>query len=87
MGSDVEVSLRVDESRIITVTAYVPLLDEEFVAKLDMKMRAPQPDALSQEYAAEINRLRELETKAAQAEGQSVTEMLASACTLPKRRV
>jgi molecular chaperone DnaK len=76
MGSEVEVSLRVDESRIITVTAYVPLLDEEFVAKLDMKMRAPQPDALSQEYAAEIKRLRELEAKAAQAEGQSVTEML-----------
>jgi len=29
-GSEVEVTLRIDESRIITATAYVPLLDEEF---------------------------------------------------------
>jgi molecular chaperone DnaK len=78
IGSDVEVSVRVDESRIITVTAYVPLLDEEFVAKLDMKMRAPKPEALSQDFAAEMRRLRELKAKAAQAEGQSVNESLTS---------
>ncbi|MBV9489341.1 MAG: Hsp70 family protein [Verrucomicrobia bacterium] len=78
IGSDVEVSLRIDESRIITVTAWVPLLDEEFVAKLNMQMHGPDPDVLDREYAAELNRLGELKAKAAAAEGHAALALLAS---------
>jgi molecular chaperone DnaK len=77
-GSQVEVTLRVDKSRIIKVTAYVPLLDEEFVVELTMKMAEPQRDVLARDYAAEIERLRELKSKAASAEDQTVRELLAS---------
>jgi molecular chaperone DnaK len=78
IGSEVEVALKVDESRIITVKAYVPLLDEEFIAKLNMKMREPDPEFLTQDYAAEMRRLHEIKSKAANAEGQSVVELLTS---------
>jgi molecular chaperone DnaK len=77
-ASEVEVSLRVDESRIITVTAYVPTLDEEFVAKLDMKMRDRDPESLNQEYAEEMRRLQEAKAKAENADGQTAAELLTS---------
>jgi molecular chaperone DnaK len=70
-GSEVEVTLRIDESRIITVTAYVPLLDEEFATKVDMKQHDPNPDVLKREYEAEMKRFREVKAKAADAEGKS----------------
>ncbi len=75
-GSEVEVTLRIDESRIITVTAYVPLLDEEFVTKVDMKKRKPDPEFLKRDYEAEMKRLRELKAKAADAEGESAEELV-----------
>ena len=49
-GSEVEVTLKMDESRILTVAAYVPLLDEEFAAKIEMKRHQPNPDDLKKDY-------------------------------------
>lgn len=76
--SEVEVSLKIDESRIITVAAYVPLLDEEFATKLDMKRQAPNPDTLQRDYDAEMKRLREAKTKAANAtaDGEHVRRLI-----------
>jgi molecular chaperone DnaK len=74
--SEVEVTLKIDESRIITVTAYVPLLDEEFVAKLDMKQHDPNPEILKREYEAEMKRFREVKEKAAHAEGDSAEGLI-----------
>lgn len=75
-GSEVEVTLRVDESRIITVTAYVPLLDEEFATKVDMKQHDPNPELLKREFDAEMKRLREVKLKAADAEGESAEGLI-----------
>ena len=74
--SEVEVTLKIDESRIITVTAYVPLLDEEFTVKVDMKQHDPNPDVLKREYEAEMQRFREVKVKAADAEGESAEELV-----------
>ncbi|MEI9898151.1 MAG: hypothetical protein WDN28_30920 [Chthoniobacter sp.] len=74
--SEVEVTLKIDESRIITVAAYVPLLDEEFTVKLDMKQHDPNPDVLKREYEAEMQRFREVKMKAADAEGESAEELV-----------
>jgi molecular chaperone DnaK len=74
--SVVEVTLKVDESRIITVVAYVQLLDEEFIVKLDMKQHDPNPDVLKREYEAEMQRFREVKVKAADAEGESAEELI-----------
>jgi molecular chaperone DnaK len=75
-GSDVEVTLRIDESRIITVNAYVPLLDEDFAVELNMKHNPPEPERLKQEYEAEMKRLRELKAKAGDNAGGSVEESI-----------
>ncbi|MFC1952608.1 Hsp70 family protein [Chloroflexota bacterium] len=37
IGSDVEITLIMDESRLVHVSAYVPILDEEFERELDPK--------------------------------------------------
>jgi molecular chaperone DnaK len=63
-GSEVEVTLLMDESRIITVKAYVPLLDEDFEKELDLKKETPKPELLREEYEAEMKRFAEAKQKA-----------------------
>jgi molecular chaperone DnaK len=77
-GSEIEVTLRIDESRLITVKAYVPLLDEEFEGKLDMTLDNPRPELLKQEYESEIERFREAKAKAGESAGESVGELIQS---------
>jgi molecular chaperone DnaK len=74
--SEVEVTLRIDESRIVTVTAYVPLLDEEFAAKIDMKHPSPKAEVLKRDFEAEMKRFREVKEKATEAEGESAEGFL-----------
>jgi len=75
-GSEVEVTLKMDESRILTVAAYVPLLDEEFAAKIEMKRHQPSPDVLRKDYEAEMNRFREVKAKAAATGGQTAEKLV-----------
>lgn len=75
-GSDVEVTLRIDESRIITVTAYVPLLDEEFVTKLNTTKHVPDPEFLKRDFDAEMKRFRDVKSKAVDAEAESAEELV-----------
>ena len=62
-----------DESRIITVKAYVPLLDEDFEMELDLKKRLPKPELLKEEYDAEMKRFAEAKRKAG---GESVEALV-----------
>lgn len=75
-GSEVEVTLRIDESRIITLTAYVPLLDEEFTTKVNLKVNDPNPEFLKRDYEAEMKRFHDVKTKAADAEGASAEGLI-----------
>ncbi|MGA3169657.1 MAG: Hsp70 family protein [Chthoniobacteraceae bacterium] len=63
-GSEVEVTLKVNESRIVTVNAYVQVLDEEFQCECDMiKKSALEPD-LKKDCEFQFKRLAELMEKA-----------------------
>lgn len=75
-GSEVEVTLKMDESRIITLTAYVPLLDEEFSWKREMIHHQPSPDELRRDYEAEMRRFREVKSKAATAAGETTEKLV-----------
>jgi len=75
-GSEVEVTLRMDESRIITVTAFVPFLDEDFSAKVVLRHKAADSDFLRKDYDAEMRRFREVKAKAADAEGESAGRLV-----------
>ena len=61
-GSEIEVSLHMDTSRILTVIAYVPLLDEEFPTRIELggKVRQPNLEVLRAELDREKKRLAEL---------------------------
>jgi molecular chaperone DnaK len=63
-GSEVEVTLQMDASRLLTVIAYVPLLDEEFPTKIELggKVRQPDVDVLRQEWNRELARMADLKT-------------------------
>ncbi len=75
-GSDVEVTLKIDESRIVTVTAYVLRLDEEFAATIEMKRHQPNPDQLTKDYEAEMTRFREVKSKAAATGGETAEKLV-----------
>jgi molecular chaperone DnaK len=75
-NSELEVTLKMDESRIVTVAAYIPLLDEEFPATIEMKRHQPDPDDLRKDYEAEIKRFREVKSKAAATGGDTAERLV-----------
>jgi len=74
-GSEVEVTLTIDKSRILTAVAYVPLLDEEFPVRLEMERHQPDPRVLEKDHAAVMKRFREVQAEAAAAEAQTAKRL------------
>ena len=64
-ASDIEVTLSISADRIIRITAYVPLLDEHFEGKIDMRSHTVNPTHLKTDYDAEMKRFGEAKIKAA----------------------
>jgi molecular chaperone DnaK len=88
-GTEVEVTLHMDTSRLLTVVAYVPLLDEEFPTKIELggKVRRPDVGILKQEWNRELARLNDLKTGIEQSrdvESLEVMHTLESAPLLKK---
>jgi molecular chaperone DnaK len=64
-GTEVEVTLRMDESRLITATAFVAILDEEFSKKLELRKKtADAATFLEADFDAELARFDEAKVKA-----------------------
>jgi molecular chaperone DnaK len=66
-GSEIEVTLEMDASRIVTLEAYLPMLDQEFEATLnfdDYVKEAKDPDKLYEDFEYEKKRLIKFEKKA-----------------------
>ncbi len=76
VGSEVEITLKIDQSRSITVNAYIPILDEEFEKHLDLNKTNVDPENLQSELEVEIKRLRSLVAKAEQANDLAATAFL-----------
>lgn len=84
-GSEIEVTLHMDTSRILTVLAYVPLLDEEFPTKIELggKVRQPDVDLLRSEFEREKVRLLQLRASAQATNATGAVDALRSLDTLP----
>ena len=65
LGTEIEVTLSMDTSRMLTVLAYVPMLDEEFPAKITLggEVRQPQLVLLREEWLRESDRLATLRAR------------------------
>jgi molecular chaperone DnaK len=74
--SDVEVTLRMDESRIITASAYVPLLDEEFSKKIELRHRTPDLQFLRDDFEKEIARFEDVKSTAESTRGQTAEKLV-----------
>ena len=75
-GSEVEITLRIDESRTITLEAYFPLLDEEFVKQLEIEKAVADATLISNTLSEEKERLNELKEKAEESGDESLVEEL-----------
>jgi molecular chaperone DnaK len=63
-GSEVEVSIEIDTSRLVVARAYVPILDEEFEHAINLHTEEiPQADALGTQARAEFSRLAGLKER------------------------
>ena len=63
-GSDIEVTIEVDASRITKAKAFIPILDEEFATVFDNKVETKSPPELQTEFKREMERLAQLRQKA-----------------------
>lgn len=63
-GSEVEITLNIDASRIITVEAYFPILDQTFEAKLNMDAKQSSASELRSAIDRENRRLSDLRDRA-----------------------
>jgi molecular chaperone DnaK len=64
VGSEVEVSIALDESRTKTVKVFIPILDEVFDDVIWLGYENRSPDELQTELHAEVRRLNELRRRA-----------------------
>lgn len=77
VGSEVEITLKVDESRLVWLEAYVPLLDEDFNFKIDLSGRATaDAQFLREDFQNELRRFRHVKSTAAPAESEDVRQVI-----------
>ena len=78
IGSDFEIKLEIDSSRLLKGSIYVPILDEEFPLRIEQLIK-PQPNAseLIKEFNLQKQKLREAQELLAQSKDQSVAKGLA----------
>ena len=75
-GSEVEITLKIDASRLITVVAYVPDLDEEFEHQFDLRKVKISPAIISDDFESELKRLRSLMSQAQDTQDDKVSDEL-----------
>jgi molecular chaperone DnaK len=75
-GSEIEISIAIDASRLLTTRAYIPLLDEEFEGVIKFAKTAPDLAVLERAVAREKDRLTEVRVKALTIEDVRAQEAL-----------
>ena len=76
VGSEVEITLKIDESRTIILEAYFPLLDEEFTKQLEIEKMTADASLITATLREEKERLNELKEKAEEAGDEKMVEEL-----------
>jgi molecular chaperone DnaK len=66
LGSEVEITINIDESRLVLTKAYIPVLDEEFERVLKLEKEPPTPEQLVEDFHREKERLEKVREQASQ---------------------
>jgi molecular chaperone DnaK len=77
LGSEVEVTIEIDQSRATKTTAYIPVLDDTFEEVFNPRYKTVQAAKLQQELKDELDRLEVLRGRATQVAGQAGEASLA----------
>lgn len=75
-GSEVEITLRIDGSRLITTEAYIPVLDQNFKVTLNLETKGPGVSELRDNLRRERDRLEETKKKVARTTDAGAEEAL-----------
>ncbi len=75
-GSEVEITIEIDQSRLVKTQAYIPLLDEHFEKVISFKGKIPSQDQLRTEADREKQRLQEARDKARNVADPRARELL-----------
>jgi molecular chaperone DnaK len=68
-GSEIEITIDINESQIAVTKAYIPVLDEDFEAPLRLKLEPKPTPELQKELVTEQERLKKVREAAANAPG------------------
>jgi molecular chaperone DnaK len=66
IGSDVEITIDIDESRLIRTKAYIPVLDEEYENILELAKETADINQLDEDFSLEKERLERVRDQARQ---------------------
>ncbi len=77
VGSDVEITIQIDKSRIITSKAFIPILDEEFEKVINFEKETETISELKESFGREKKRLDEVCEKAGNTDSLKAKEALA----------
>jgi molecular chaperone DnaK len=76
-GSEIEITIEMDQSRMMRVKAYIPVVDEEFESVAKLIIGTPAADTLVQSTQRERTRLESLQQKINDNEDSSAERILA----------
>ena len=78
LGSEIEIKLEIDSSRLLKGSIYIPLLDREFPLKIDLVRRQPNVDEMRQEFEANRQKLQNAQADTAQMNDAKARQILAA---------
>ena len=77
LGSEIEIKLEIDSSRLLKGSIYVPLLDREYPLKIDLVRRQPNIDEMRKEFAANKQKLQSAQADSTQMNDVNARQILA----------
>jgi molecular chaperone DnaK len=86
-GSDIEVTIEIDQSRLIRAKAFIPILDEEFEDVLKLESATPDAKELAERLAKAKERLKTTREKAETADDDKANDAIQrvdSECMVPE---
>ncbi|HKR59281.1 MAG TPA: Hsp70 family protein [Pyrinomonadaceae bacterium] len=75
-GSEIEITIQIDQSRVLTASAYIPILDEEIQHVSNLGRLTPDLNDLKRDAEREKKRLTELRQKANETQEDHAIEKL-----------
>jgi len=76
VGADIEISFKIDASRLVKVQLYIPVIDEEFEKSLDPRKKDVDPNDVATDWKSQRDRLKALTRKASDAQaGEALTAL------------